>query len=80
MRLQSRIETRVAIAATLLSHPAKESDVMPTPVYAAQGTSIVRRPAVALAVAGVVVIFIAGALVRSPIGSPRRFGGVRAAG
>lgn len=42
---------------------------MPTPVYAAQGTSIVRRTAVALAVAGVVVIFIAGALVRSPIGS-----------
>ena len=40
---------------------------MTTPMYAAQGTSIVRRTAVVLAVAG--AGFIAGALLHGPIGS-----------
>ena len=41
---------------------------MTTPMYAVQGTSIVRRTAVVLAFAG--VGFIAGSLVHNPMGSP----------
>jgi hypothetical protein len=67
MRLRSGTdETNAAIVATLRRQPAKEIRVMTTPMYAVQGTSIVRRTAVVLAVAG--AGFITGALLHSPIG------------